>query len=70
MQYRDPNTNYVYMIWPRIVSRREKWRVFYKCACHGLRVVPGTVWRDTEQEAEADLVRLAKERGGRRYVDD
>ncbi|WP_160101871.1 hypothetical protein [Acidaminococcus provencensis] len=51
MQYRDPNTNYVYMIWPRIVSRREKWRVFYKCACHGLRVVPGTVWRDLLEEA-------------------
>lgn len=65
MQYRDPKTNYVYMIWPRIVSRRKKWRVFYKCACHGLRVVPvhGTVWRDTEQEAEADLAKLGKENG-------
>lgn len=63
MQYRDPKTDDVYMTWPRIVSRREKWRVLYKCACHGLRVVPGTVWRDTEQEAEADLVKLAKERG-------
>lgn len=65
MQYRDPKTDDVYMIWDRWVKSkaRRSWRVYYKCSGHCVRVVPGTVWRDTEQEAKTDLVELAKARG-------
>ena len=69
MQYRDSKTETVYMIWDRWVKGRanRSWRVYHKSTGHCVRVLPGTVWRDTEQEAEADLVKLAKENSWEKY---
>lgn len=62
MQYKDMETDTVYTVIDGLGKHLDHFRVM---SCHNghLRVVKDFPWRESEEEAQADLDGLAKENG-------
>lgn len=62
MQYKDMETDTVYMVMGGFGKHRDHYRVMSSCNGH-LHVVKDFSWRASEQEAQTELDALAKENG-------
>lgn len=62
MEYKDNMTDTTYMVMGGFGKHRDHFRVM-SCHMGHLRVVRNFPWRESEEEAQADLDGLAKENG-------
>lgn len=62
MEYKDDRTDTTYMVMGGFGKHRDHFRVMSSYMGH-LRVIRNFPWRESEEEAQADLDGLAKENG-------